>query len=308
MNDTVFLFASQGSQYPEMGMELAEAYPTCKHIYACGSDIVGFDIAHCCFHGNESELAQTVVSQPAIFATSLVAWEVAKQKGLSATAVGGHSLGEYAALVAAGMLTLEDGFKVIKARAAAMQKAAEANPGAMCAVLGSDNDTIAAVCAGVEGYVVPVNFNSPSQTVIAGEVPAVSEAILKLSQQGAKAIKLAVTAAFHSKLMQSAADEFKAAIADIRFSAPQMDFYSNVTGMKLTDFSDMPAYLATHLVSPVQFVTELNSLQTAGFSKFVELGPNKVLTGLVRKTLKGCTAVNIENVKTLEKAICELNG
>lgn len=303
MKNTVFLFSGQGSQYVGMGMELVEKFPQLKSIYDTASEIVGFDIADKCRNGTEEELAQTIVSQPAIMATSIVAYNAAVMSGINCSAAAGHSLGEYAAMVACGILTLEDGFKVIKARAMAMQKAAEGSSGAMCAVIGKTSAEIEEICLSVDGYVVPVNYNSPSQIVIAGETDAVDKAAEKLSSIGAKAIKLKVSSAFHSKLMQSAADEFKEAVKGITFSKPKFAFYSNLIGAELTNFSDMPEKLAQHIVSPVKFTSELEALSAQGYTKFIELGPNKVLTGLVKKTLKGITAVNIEDIKTLEKAV-----
>ncbi len=303
MSKNIFLFSGQGSQYVGMGQELAARCPSTAAIYECAADITGIDIKKMCAEATAEELAQTKVSQPAIFTTSLVTLECMKQEGIPYEAVAGHSLGEYAAMVAAGIVSMEDGYTLIKHRAAAMQACAEANPGIMCAVMGTDAAEIEATCAKVDGYVVPVNYNSPVQTVIAGETAAVEQAIALFSEMGKKCIKLAVSAAFHSKLMQPAADEFKAAIQNVAFKTPSVDFYSNVTGGLLTDFSDMPSYLAAHLVSPVKFVSELNAVAEAGFEHFVELGPNKVLTGLVKKTLKGASAMNVENEKTLNKAL-----
>ena len=300
MSKNVFLFSGQGSQYSGMGQELAAITPASAAIYECAADILGFDLKRLCFHGEETQLAQTIVSQPAIFATSLVAWEAAKSKGSSCSAVAGHSLGEYAAMVASGMLSVEDGFRAIKARSEAMQACAQRSEGGMVAILGMDAETIKKICGQIQGYVVPVNYNSPAQTVIAGEKSSLEQAVAALTSAGAKrAVPLAVSAAFHSKMMQPAAEQFAAEIQSISFKKPTVAFYSNVTGGILTDFEDMPAYLAKHIISPVQFVSELQLLQENGYQNFIELGPNKVLTGLVKKTLKDVTAVNIENEKTL---------
>ena len=303
-----FLFSGQGSQYPGMGAELAAKYAVCAPILECGSDIMGFDLLKKLTDSTADELAQTRLSQPAIFTASVLALTAAREEGIDCDAVAGHSLGEYAAMYASGMLTLEDAFRAIKLRSEAMAKAAESSHGAMAAVVGADDSLIAEVCGSVSGFVAPANYNSPVQTVIAGEADAVDEAIEKFGAQGKRCVKLAVSAAFHTKLMQSAADEFKAQIADLKFSAPSCDFYSNLYGKKLDDFSDMPSYLAAHICSPVKFADELNAMQAAGIEAFVELGPGHVLTGLVRKTLKGVVNANVENPETLEKTLAALNG
>ena len=205
---TVFLFSGQGSQYPGMGAELAEKSSAAKQILECGSDIMGFDLMKKLTDSTPEELAQTRLSQPAIFTTSLLALAAARENDIDNVAVAGHSLGEYAAMYASGMLGMEDAFKAIKLRSAAMAEAAEATGGAMAAIIGSDNETIAKVCEEVNGFCATANYNSPQQTVIAGESAAIDEAIAKFGEMGKRAVKLAVSAAFHTKLMAGAAEKF----------------------------------------------------------------------------------------------------
>lgn len=306
---TIFLFSGQGSQYKGMGKEFYDTIPACKAVMDTAEEILGINLSQIIFDGEESELSRTVISQPAILAMSLMALEAVKSKGISCSAVAGHSLGEYAAMAASGMLSYEDAFRAIKYRSEAMEKAAAANPGGMAAVLGLSADVIESVCDEIKDggdYITAVNYNSPAQTVIAGTTQALAKAEAALGEKGAKRIvRLAVSAAFHSELMKGAADEFYEKAKGITFTAPDKAFYCNVYGNKLTDFSDMPSYLAKHICSPVKFTSELDCIKNDGFDTFIELGPNKVLTGLVKKTLDGVTAINVENLKTLEKA-CEI--
>ncbi len=300
----IALFSGQGSQYTGMTKDLYEYDSSLSAIFDTASEVIGKDIKDICFNADESVLGQTANSQPAIMTASLVCLESAKKKGFEFSGVAGHSLGEYAAMVASGVVTMEDGFRLIKARAEAMDKAAKANQGSMAAVLKLSPEQIEEVCRSVDGYVVPVNYNSPQQTVIAGTVEAVQKASEKFSEMKARVVPLKVASAFHSKLMESASKEFYETAKNIRFNKPQVKYYSNVTGTELTDFSDMPSLLAKHIVSPVLFTSELNAMKNEGFTEFYEFGPNKVLTGLVRKTLKDVKAVNIENLKTLEEVFC----
>lgn len=298
-----FLFVGQGSQYVGMGKSLLEANPEFSYLYDTASEVLGKDMRDICFNSEDTELAKTINSQPAIMLTSLLCFEVAKKNGITFDGIAGHSLGEYAGMVASGILSLEDGLKVIKARAEAMDKA---KGGLMYAILKAKVEDIAKVCQDTEGYVVPVNYNSPVQTVIAGEDSAVLKAVDTLTSMKARCVKLNVSSAFHSDIMKPCADEFYNNIKDIKFNAPIVKFYSNVLGGELTQFDDMPSMLKRHMVSPVLFTNELNSMFNDGFTNFIELGSGKVLTGLVKKTLKGVNAVNIEDVTTLQTALDSL--
>lgn len=300
---TVFLFSGQGSQYAGMGVSLVEKYPQLMEIFNEASEILGFDLFEKCKNGTDEELAQTAVSQPAIMAVSLCACEALKLNGITASAAVGHSLGEYAAMVYTGMVSRKDGFRLIKARSLAMQKAAENSSGAMFAIIGKSTDEIERVCEETEGYVVPVNYNSSVQTVIAGEEAAAKAAADTLAAAGARAIRLNVSAAFHSKLMQSAAEEFMPEAEKISFNKPEITMLSNITGKVIADAENMPERLAAHIVSPVRFTDELAALSEMGYDTFIECGPNKVLTGLVKKTLKGVSAMNVQDADSLAKVI-----
>ena len=292
-----------------MGKELFDSCKGAEAVAETACEVLGYDICKVMFEGPEEELNKTINSQPAIMLCSLMALEAAKEKGLEFDGVAGHSLGEYAAMVAAGVVSAKDGFELIRARAAAMQKAADENDGAMYAIIGPTPQETEKACADTDGYVVPVNYNSPVQTVIAGEsaaAEAASELIKETSTaKRVKVVKLNVSSAFHSKLMQSAADELGEFAKGVEFKAAQKEFYSNVLGEKLTDFTAMPEMLAKHIVSPVKFTSELTAMQAAGYTDYIELGPGKVLTGLVKKTLDGVNAVNIENADSLEKAFAQ---
>ncbi len=289
---TALLFSGQGSQYQGMGRKIYDENPSAyEKIFETGSDILGFDLKNTMFTAEMPELSRTSVSQPVIFTMSLLC---AEKYGDDFGAVAGHSLGEYAALVTSGSVSLETGFTLIKHRAACMEKAAVKNGGKMAAVMSADVALIEKICEEVRNggdYVTPVNYNSNQQTVIAGSEGGIAKASEQLTANGVKrVIPLAVAAAFHSEFMKEAADEFKTLISGVEFGTPQKKFYSNVTGTELTDFSDIRDILARHICSPVRFTDELKAMQAAGFDNFVECGPGKTLVGLVKKTLDGVTS------------------
>ena len=297
---TISLFSGQGSQTVGMGADLVEAMPELAKIYEAGSDILGRDLKAICHDSTMEELSSTINAQPAIMATSIVCLEAARNKGFTFDGVAGHSLGEYAAMYASGMITLEDAFTLIKARSEAMEEATKQTVGTMAAVVKIEPEKVEEVCAAAKNYVAAVNYNSPLQTVIAGTPEGVAEVTDVFTELKARVLALKVAGAFHSKLMQPAADKFYETAKNIKFSAPQVKYYSNVTGGALTDFSDMASLLAKHIVSPVRFTSELNAMQADGADLFVEFGPGKVLTGLVKKTLPTVDAKNVSDCKTLE--------
>lgn len=306
MSKNIVLFSGQGSQYAGMAKDFYDNYECAKAVFAAADEALGYKLEDIMFAEDPAELNKTIHSQPAIMACSLCAFEVLKEKGVKFEGVAGHSLGEYAAMAASGMLSCSDAFKLIKIRAQAMQTAAENSEGSMYAVIGPEPSEIETACEKTEGYVVPVNYNSPVQTVIAGEESACAAACELIKQTSTakrvKCVKLNVASAFHSEIMRPAAEEFLAKSEGFEFAKPNMKFYSNVLGAELTDFSNMRDLLAKHIVSPVRFTDELAAIRAEGFDKFIECGPGKVLTGLVKKTFKDAAALNCENCETADKA------
>lgn len=296
---TISLFSGQGSQQVGMGKDFAEI-PECRQIIETGSEVLGRDLMAVLTDLTKEELSITTNAQPAIMAVSLMALRAGQMRGFTFDGVAGHSLGEYAAMCASGMITLEDAFRLIKARSEAMHEAELNNKGAMAAVMKIAPETVAEVCDKAENYVSAVNYNSPLQTVIAGTPEGVAEVTEIFKEMKARVKALNVSGAFHSKLMQSAAEKFYETAKTISFKAPEVKYYSNVTGGELKDFSDMPSLLAKHIVSPVKFTSEIMAMHADGADRFVEFGAGKTLSGLVKKTLTDITAFSIENVEGLE--------
>jgi len=278
-----YVFPGQGSQFPGMGADLYQVSTTAQALFKKADEILGFEISKIMFEGTAEELKQTNVTQPAIFIHSVVA---AKLLGdaFQPDMVAGHSLGEFSALVAAGALDFESGLKLVAARADAMQRACEAQPSTMAAVLGLDDAKVEEICASTPGVVVAANFNCPGQLVISGEVAAVETACEALKAAGAKrALLLPVGGAFHSPLMAPAEAELAAAIAQTTFNTPICPVYQNVSAKAETDAATIKANLVKQLTAPVRWTQSVQQMVADGASTFVEVGPGKVLQGLVKK-------------------------
>lgn len=277
-----FVFPGQGAQFSGMGKELYESSPAARNLFDKADEILGFEISKIMFEGSDEELRQTKVTQPAVFLHSVAA-AVALGEEFRPDMVAGHSLGELSALVAAGVLDFESGLRLVYARALAMQKACEAVPSTMAAVLGLTDEAVESVCEGIEG-VVAANYNCPGQVVISGTCEAVQEACVKAKEAGAKrALPLAVGGGFHSPCMASAKEELQRAIEQTEFRAPRCPVYQNVDARPHTSPEEIKTNLIAQLTSPVRWTQSVLAMVADGAEEFVELGPGKVLTGLVAK-------------------------
>lgn len=295
-----YVFPGQGAQFVGMGKDLYDNNPLAKELFEKANDILGFRITDIMFSGTDEELKQTKVTQPAVFLHSVIS-ALCMGEDVAPDMVAGHSLGEFSALVAAGALNFEDGLKLVYARAMAMQKACEAAPSTMAAIVGLDDATIENVCTEINtenNVVVPANYNCPGQLVISGNVEAVKAACEKLKEAGAKrALLLPVGGAFHSPLMQPAKDELQAAIEATTFNTPKCAVYQNVDAQAHTDAEEIKANLIAQLTASVRWTQEVQNMIAAGATDFTECGPGKVLQGMIGKIAKGNDAVTAHGIQ-----------
>ena len=278
-----FIFPGQGAQFSGMGLSLYEQSETAQELFEKANEILDFSITDIMFEGSDEDLKQTKVTQPAIFLHSVI---LAKTLGdnFKPDMVAGHSLGEFSALVANGTLTFEDGLKLVSQRAVAMQKACEIQAGTMAAVLGLEDQLVEKVCNDTEGIVVAANYNCPGQLVISGEIDAINKACETLKELGARrALVLPVGGAFHSPLMEPAREELAAAIENTTFNKPNCPIYQNVTASATISETAIKANLISQLTAPVKWTQSVQQMIKDGASSFIEVGPGKVLQGLVKK-------------------------
>ena len=291
-----YIFPGQGSQYPGMAKDLYESNAVAREMFEKANDILGFRITDIMFEGTAEELKQTKVTQPAIFLHSVVLARCLPE--FRPDMVAGHSLGEFSALVAAGALDFEEGLRLVSIRAQAMQKACEAVPGSMAAVLAMPAEKVEEICASCEGIVVAANYNCEGQIVISGEVSAVNDACTRLKEAGARrALQLPVGGAFHSPLMEPARAELAEGIEKATFHTPICPIYQNVTARPTPDAQEIKANLLTQLTSPVRWTQSVMNMIADGADKFIELGPGKVLQGLVSKTAG--SSVTVDGIQSL---------
>jgi len=299
-----FIFPGQGSQYAGMGKELADNFVSARNIFEEANDALGFDLAGLCFNGPEDQLKLTTNTQPAILTASVAALRVlVEETGLTPDFVAGHSLGEYSALVCAGGLAFADAVKTVRQRGAFMQESVPVGVGAMAAIMGFSREDLEKVCAEAaqDEVVAPANFNSPVQVVIAGHAGAVERAVALASERGAKrAMLLPVSAPFHCSLMQPAGDR----LAEVLDSLPVGDLsapvVSNVEAVPYRESSRIKELLVKQVSAPVRWDESVEAMVQGGVERFVEIGPGKVLSGLVKRIAKGATVQNVEDLDSLK--------
>jgi len=309
MKTVAFLFPGQGSQAPGMGRELAESFPIARATFDEGDQALGFPLSTLCFEGPAERLQLTANTQPAILATSVAAYRVLEEKAVRPVWVAGHSLGEYSALVAAGSLTLTDALRLVRHRGEYMQEAVPVGTGAMAALLGIGIDAVAALCAeAAQGEVCsPANVNSAEQIVIAGHKAAVERAMALASAAGAKrAVPLPVSAPFHCSLMRPAQERLTPELNAAEFRDLQFPLLNNVRVEEVRTGAAARQGLIDQIPSPVQWEQTARKLLAAGVNLFVEVGPGRVLSGLMRQIDRSAACVNVEDAKSLEKALAAI--
>ena len=306
---SAFLFSGQGAQFPGMMKDLYAAEPAVKAVFDAADAALGRKVSSLCFDGAQEDLNLTHNTQPCVLAADLAAAAALEAHGVKPDAAAGFSLGEYAALSFAGVFPAEDAFRVIQIRADAMQEAVPAGEGGMAAFVGATAEQVEEICRKVTaGYVVAANYNSPVQTVVSGSAAGVDEACALAEEAGLRCVRLAVSAPFHCKLMEPAARRLEAEFASMSFAEPSLPVYMNVDGMPMASAAEAPDKLVRQAMSPVRWVQTLENLRAAGIDTFIECGPGKTLSGLVKKTLNDVTILRVGDEKTLAQTLAAVGA
>ena len=307
MNKLAFVFPGQGAQTVGMGKDLFDQYDVAKRLFAEADEALGYSIKDMCFEGPADDLKLTANTQPAILTVSVIVNEILKEHGVQPDVAGGHSLGEYSALVAAGVLSFQDAVALVHKRGQYMQEAVPVGEGGMAAIIGLDDEAIAAACEKATkeaGEVQPVNFNCPGQTVIAGTTHGVEKAVEELKAAGAKkAVILPVSAPFHSTLMKPAAEKLAAELAKVAIHDAAFPVVSNFTGELETKAEEIKANLVAQADHPVRWIACVKTMQAFGADTFVEAGPGKTLCGFNRRIDRSLKSLNVENLESLQKTL-----
>jgi [acyl-carrier-protein] S-malonyltransferase len=309
MGKLAFVFPGQGSQFVGMGKEISEVYPQAAAAYKEADKILGYSISELCWQGPEEELKKTFNTQPAILTTSIACWRIINDNGIVPDFVAGHSLGEYSALVAAGVMDFTDAVSLVRFRGQSMEQAIPSGMGTMAAILGMSSEKVLELCKQVQqfGIVEPANFNCPGQIVIAGHTPAVEKTVEMAKKMGAKrAVMLSVSGPFHSSLLASAKEAIADRLGSVRIKDGMVPLVANVNAQIIQEKNDIIKALVEQVTSPVLWEDSVRTLAAAGVDTFVEIGPGKVLGGLIKKTIKDVRILNVQDPNTLENALALL--
>lgn len=308
MSRTAFLFNGQGAQFEGMMRDLADRIPAARQVFQTADRVLGRSISSLCFEGPQSELDLTHNTQPCVLAADLAAWAALASAGLRPQAAAGFSLGEYAALVAAGVLASEEAFRLVQTRADAMQEAVPVGRGGMAMVGECDEATVLELCSQVDGYVTPANYNRPGQIVVSGETAAIKALVALGKEMGIRILRIPVSAPFHCELMKPAADRLASPLAARRLHDPSFPVYMNCDGEPVTTADGIAEKLVRQVTSPVRWESTLRRMYADGIDTFVELGPGTTLSAFTAKTLGEVRILNVADLETLEQAVAALQA
>jgi len=305
-----FVFPGQGSQYVGMGRDIYETFPVARETFEEASDALDFDIAHVSFYGPSEELNKTFITQPCILTASIAAYRIFRERDIAPAVVAGHSLGEYSALVAAGVLSLGDAVTVAKKRGLFMQEAVPEGNGLMAAILGLERNKVEEICTSLQsGYAAPANYNCPGQIVVAGEKHAVEEVVALSKRAGAKkAVLLDVSVPSHCRMMEGASRKLSDLLDTVSFNNPLIPVLNNADAFFLTDVNKIKESLVRQLISPVLWEDSVKTITASGISTFLEVGPGKVLSGLIRRIDPSATVSNAGDISSLEKTLSAIRN